>query len=285
MMMASPSMSSRRRTGLIAVLAAALLLGAAFAIPEVRTAAAEFLSIFRAKRVQPVTVAPISAPLPHGKLDIGTFTKEQEGAFLEVDSAQEATAVAGFALRLPERLPAGVTGAPAFGVFEGAKGSLTVDADKVRQTLEAAGITGVALDPQLDGAVIRLTIPPYALTKWDNVVLAQGRSPELDGTAGLDYDELRGQFLDLVAQFAPETALQLQNMADWRTTLPIPVPETVARTEVQVDGVTGALLEGVVKGEQGAAVLWQKNGVLYALAAENGSIPGSALVDAANSLK
>lgn len=280
----SSSRSSRQRMGIIAVLVAAALLAAALALPDVRTAAAEFLSIFRAKRVQPVTIAPISAPMPKGKLDIGTFTTEQRGQARAVASAQEAAAVTGFAPRLPQQLPAGVAGAPEFGVFEGAQGSLTIDAAKVQQTLASAGIAGVTLDPQLNGAVVRLTVPPYAIARWDNLALAQGRAPEIDGTAGLNYDELRGQALALLAQFAPATALQLENMADWRTTLPVPVPENAARSEVQVDGVTGALIESAGPGKQGAAVLWQKNGILYVLAAEGG-VPGSALVAAANSLQ
>ncbi|MCX6023835.1 MAG: hypothetical protein NTZ05_19325, partial [Chloroflexi bacterium] len=83
------------------------------------------LTIFRANRVQPVTVAPITAPLPFakGKLDLGTVTKEQQGEARKVSSAQEAATATGCALRLPPTLPAGASAAPTYGVFEGAAAS------------------------------------------------------------------------------------------------------------------------------------------------------------------
>ena len=57
----------------------------------------------------------------------------------------------------------------------------------------------------------------------DTLTLAQGKSPELLGPAGLDYDVLRKQALTVLGASSPDLAAQLAAISDWRTTLPVPV--------------------------------------------------------------
>jgi hypothetical protein len=60
----------------------------------------------------------------------------------------------------------------------------------------------------------------------------------------------------------PDIAAQIKAIKDPSTTLPIPIPKGLATTEsVQINGVQGLLIKAVI----GAGVVWQKNGVIYAV--------------------
>jgi hypothetical protein len=92
----------------------------------------------------------------------------------------------------------------------------------------------------------------------------------------VNVDRLREQLLRSEA-VPPQLSNQLLGIADWKTTLPIPVTRGTAR-EVPVDGTTGTLVIGEVPGP---ALVWQKDGVLYVI---GGQVPEAVLLDAARSL-
>jgi len=60
----------------------------------------------------------------------------------------------------------------------------------------------------------------------------------------------------------PDIAAQIRAIKDPSSTLPIPIPKGLATTgQVQVNGVQGLLIKAVL----GAGVVWQENGVIYAV--------------------
>ncbi|MBI4496858.1 MAG: hypothetical protein HY689_03025 [Chloroflexi bacterium] len=259
-----------------------LLLLAAFSLPAVRSAAEDFLSLFRVKRIQPVAAPPSDFRLPVRPDAFATVTSQEQGGTRTFASVQEAAA-AGFALRVPERLPAGLSEAPQVTVKEASRVSFVVDREQAEAALAAAGISGVTLDAQLDGAEFHMSIPALAVLAYgDRLRLVQGRSPEVQGPAGLDYDQLRAQALSVLAVSAPDTAAQLGAIGDWRTTLPVPVRSDTPWRAVTVDGVEGVLVEGGEHASGQTFVLWQKDGALYGL---RGAFPAADLLATANSLR
>jgi hypothetical protein len=61
----------------------------------------------------------------------------------------------------------------------------------------------------------------------------------------------------------PAIAAQIRAIKDPSSTLPIPIPKGLATTEpVEINGVPGGLL---IRAVVGAGVVWQKNGVIYAV--------------------
>jgi hypothetical protein len=74
---------------------------------------------------------------------------------------------------------------------------------------------------------------------------------------------------------------------DWTSTLVIPIPAHLSRfTEVTVDGVQGLLLEQDPHSptyQREMAVLWQLNGMIYAVCGQN--IASAELLRVADSLR
>jgi uncharacterized protein YfaT (DUF1175 family) len=64
----------------------------------------------------------------------------------------------------------------------------------------------------------------------------------------------------------PEEAARFSSTVDWTSTFVIPVPRYNSDyQEVQVDGVTGTLIESFQYGEQAYLLIWVKDGIVYAL--------------------
>jgi hypothetical protein len=84
--------------------------------------------------------------------------------------------------------------------------------------------------------------------------------PTVDST-GATATELEDYLLSQPG-VPPDIAAQIKAIKDPSTTLPIPIPKGLATTEpVQINGVQGLLIKAVL----GAGVVWQKNGVIYAV--------------------
>ena len=83
---------------------------------------------------------------------------------------------------------------------------------------------------------------------------------------------------------SPEEAADFARSVDWTTTLVIPVPRYGSEhEEVQVDGVTGTLIQQYgYKMDDGYLLIWVKDGILYALSGPGDS---TAALKIASSLK
>lgn len=281
-MVTSGTSSAVRRPKLLMAGAVLLLLLGAFTLPVVQGLAQEFLSIFRVKSIQPVTAPPRGLAPPVRPQDFVNVTVEQKGQVRSFASVAEARA-AGFSLRTPGQLPAGVLANPQVSVKEGSQARVTVDRQKAEAALAAAGVAGVTLDPRLDGAEFRVQVPAVVLLSYgDRVTVAQGPGPEVLGPPGLDYDKLRTQALAVLGAYAPDTAAQLAAIGDWRSTLPLPLSPSTPRRSVTVDGVEGLVIEGGEQSSGNTAVIWQKHGSVYGVW---GAATAADLLATANSLR
>jgi hypothetical protein len=80
-----------------------------------------------------------------------------------------------------------------------------------------------------------------------------------------------------------EEAAAFSNTVDWTSTLVVPIPKNAATyKQVNVDGVTGTLIQRPADDAPQYALLWVKDGILYAISGLGTNSPQA--VDMANSL-
>jgi hypothetical protein len=233
---------------------------------------------------------------------------------LPASTKQDAASLAGF----PVRLPAARTDAPQFHV-EGAHAfHMTVDRARLQDILDQAGRTDLILPASLDGASVSVQIPRSVGTAYGNcpqhqrngagsssssssqsqqpaptpslpsncVFFMQAPSPLVNVPSDLNLQQLAETALQFVGM-SPTQARQFCQTVDWRSTLVLPIPPSVRSYEtVTVDGVQGTLMNtsnhrGPGGSGTGYALVWVKNGIIYALF---GSGDSSAAVQLANSL-
>lgn len=298
------------RAGAIAVLALALLL----AFPTTRALAGELLNLFR---VQHVAVLPIdSTGLENmtGNEALGsqlselisesTKVTDEPSEPVMVASADEAESSAGFNVRLPaDQTPSRiyVTDPSAF--------TLTVDRAKAQAFIEAAGRSDLVLPESIDGAEIAVSIPatvnaafgtcpepqaekrqPGGVEEMENdmarkypdcIVFTQMPSPLVSAPNGVDVAQLAQIGLEF-SGMTREEAAAFTTTVDWTSTLVIPVPRrATAYEDISVDDVTGKLIQRVTDYAPEYALIWVKDGVVYAISGTGtDTAPAFAIVDA-----
>jgi len=296
------------RAGAIAVLALALLM----AFPTTRALAGELLNLFR---VQQVAVLPIDASgLENmtGNEALGsqlselisesTEVTDEPGEAIVAANADEAEASAGFNVRLPaDQTPSNiyVTDSSAF--------TLTVDRARAQAFIEAAGRTDLLLPESVDGAEIAVSIPATVNTAFgicpepqtekpemkdmegpresenypDCIVFTQMPSPLVNAPADLDMAQLAQIGLEF-SGMSREEAAAFTATVDWTSTLVVPIPRNAATYEdVSVDGVTGKLIQRTSEYSPEYALLWVKDGIVYAISGSGtDTAPAFAIVKA-----
>jgi hypothetical protein len=295
------------RAGAIAILALALLM----AFPTTRALAGELLNLFR---VQQVAVLPIdSTGLENmtGNEALGSQLSELISESTKVTdkpsepvlatNAEEAAASAGFNVRLPaDQTPSRiyVTDSSAF--------TITVDQAKAQAFIEAAGRSDLVLPKSIDGAEIAVSIPATVSTSFgtcpepqtqkpdvqemekdmgrdypDCIVFTQMPSPLVNAPADLDMAQLAQIGLEF-SGMSREEAAAFTATVDWTSTLVIPVPRRASTYEdVSVDGVTGKLIQRVTDYAPEYALIWVKDGIVYAVSGTGtDTAPAFAIVDA-----
>lgn len=272
-----PPAGARRPRRVAAVAAAIVALAVTVAAtPAGRSAAADFLAAFRTERFEVVTVESSDEDAFAALEALGEVTTSGEPTPTRVADAAAAAEAVGVPVAVPpaEALPSSVTSAqPSFTVTEPAEVRLTFDADRIAAHLSAHGADPAAIPAGLDGAALVVHVPAAAAVTYP------GDDDELPGlivgsaapvAASVDGDvslpALREFLLDLPG-LPPDTVRQLEQIQDWRTTLPIPVPPEVAAMarEADVAGTPGLVVDGL--GGLGGAALWQRDGVVHAVAA------------------
>jgi anti-sigma factor RsiW len=290
---------------LIAILAVAL------AFPQVRAAAADFLGLFRVQKIAVVQINPAGFPSQLGQStsfetmlsDQVQFT--QDGEAQDAASAEEASGLAGFTVRLPKR----AAGDLALHVQPGGTAEMTLNLALAQAVLDEIGRSDLRLPAELDGAAVKVQVARSVTAMYgecqltpeqaraagydpddgemprlpDCTTLMQMPSPTINAPAGLDIQSLGEVYLQVMGLSSEEAAVFARNV-DWATTLVIPLPRYQAEySEVTVDGVEGTLIQRG-SGEVGDQylLLWVKDGIVYALTG-----PGnrSAALTLGNSLK
>jgi len=274
--------------------AALVLLVLILAFPRTRALAGELLNLFRVRQVQVVPVDFTGLEQLTGDGALGNqFTElisdsvdmqQEPGEPVAAASAEEASQLAGFNVRIP----AGMTPSQ-INVTSGAALSLILDRSKVQALLDEAGRSDLVLPASVDGAEISVDIPASVSVAFgtcprpgsgepgnneqstterrypDCVILAQIPSPSVNAPADLDIEALARIGLEFTGM-SPEEAAELTSTVNWTSTLLVPIPRDAAiHEQVSVDGVTGTLIQRSSDETPQFALLWVKDGIIYAI--------------------
>ena len=282
----------------------ALLVGS-LAFAPARAIANTFLGLFRVEQVRVVEISVQNMPGQLGSSSQFEYIMsndvhiQERGEPQEVSSPEEASALAG----IPIRLPTQIEGQETLEVLPGGDVTFNVDLEQIRTVLRDIGRADIELPDSLDGATVFVDIQAGVQAKYgecefdleehlkshqtarglDCTTFLQIPSPTVSAPPGLDIVQIGEAFLQ-VTGMSPEEAADFARSVDWTTTLIIPVPRYGSEhEEVQVDGVTGTLIQQYgYKMDDGYLLIWVKDGILYAL-----SGPGDSTValEIASSLK
>jgi hypothetical protein len=296
---------SRRARPAWAVLAVIAILSVSLAVPSVRAIANNFLGLFR---VQQFTVIQIDENELESQLNevsanqlealfADSVTFEGGGEPLPVASPEEASQQAGFSIRLPSDAPEPVV----YEVQPSLNASMQIDVRRAQGILDELGHDDVRLPKTLDGEFVTVEVPAAVAANYGDcqarevendlegpppimmgqncISFIQVPSPTVSAPPDLDINQLGQAALEVLGMSEQEAASFAQNI-DWTTTLIIPIPRYRAQyEEVQVDGVQGTL---VSSGGNNFALLWVKNGVVYAITGQGSK---QAAIEMANSLQ
>ena len=275
------------RAGVIVVLAIALLM----AFPTTRAFAGQLLNLFRVQQVAVLPIDSTGLESMTGNTDIGsqlselvsrsTVVTEKPGKAVLAANADEASASAGFKVRLPaDSAPSKiyVTNSSAF--------TLTVDRTKAQALIDEAGRSDLVLPQSIDGAKIEVSIPASVSVAYgtcpepqtdkpdmqgpresypDCIIFAQLPSPLVNAPDGVDVGQLAQIALEFTGM-SQEEAAAFTKTIDWTSTLVIPIPRNAATyTDIPVDAVTGKLIQRTNNHSPEYALLWVKNGIVYAI--------------------
>ena len=295
----------------VAVLA---LLVASLSLEPVRAFAGQFLGLFRVSSVQVVEIDPTMLGQLSGESALGnqisqmlsqsvTFTKKPTQPQVAQNAAQ-AGALAGFKVRLP----ASRTDSPELIVSSGTAFQFVVDRKLAQSVLDQAGHKELQLPAALDGATIKVNIPAGVSAGYGDcptptgvgnnptnrkgspgrlyancVMLAQIPSPTVDTPPNLNVEQLAELGLQFTGMSAANAHAYAQTV-DWTSTLVIPIPRNAAQyKQVQVDGVTGYLIQRPVDDAPQYALVWVKNGIVYAIGGQGSD--NATAIQMANSLQ
>lgn len=275
----------RKRTLWIAISVVALL-AIVFTLTPANALASSFLSLFRVQKVQVITFDTAAAETARGKVEanqaaIENIFKEdlkitRQGKNVEVASVDEAAQKAGFTPHLPTALEN-----PIIRVEPGMNAIFTIHNAKLQALIDAVGVDA-KLPAAVDGKPITVDVAAAVVvssgcqttqnpTTKENMYIAstctsfvQMPSPVVNTPEGLNIPAL-GQAVFQFMGLPADQAAQLSQKIDWTSTLVLPIPtdNKVTYKDVQVDGVSGTLLEG--SGQDGSALVWVKDGMLYGL--------------------
>jgi hypothetical protein len=229
----------------------------------------------------------------------GTFTPPLPAQPQLVADAAAASAASGMAVLTPSWLPQGVQPSTTFAVIAGRSASFTFDAAKARTAAAAQGKSLPAMPEDVDGTTLQVTTSSAVIAAHDEtsgdgnaesggallpasfpkLIVAQTSAPSVtsDGAAAATLE----QYLLSQPGLSPELATAIKALGDPGNTWPVPVPINLAAAHpVHVQGVSG-LAVGDSTGI-GGGILWQKDGVIYAVA---GSQTEKDLLAVANALR
>ncbi len=294
-----------------AALALILILVTALSFPSVRAAAGSFLGLFRVQHIAVVQFNPDDVPQTEAALSqLDTLLAEdvkfeELGEPQTLNDASEASRLAG----IPVRLPQAVSEAPVLRYKPGARITINLDAERIRQILKDLGQGDLELPDRVDNTTVTVNIPASIMALYgdcgaaleeadpaqaetaseararssDCIFFWQMPSPQVDAPAWLDMQQMGEIFLQFLGM-SPEEAAQFARNVDWTTTLVIPIPrDSTSYAELEVDGVRGTLIqESYGSQRQQFLLLWVKDNIIYAL---SGSRKAQKALEIANSLR
>lgn len=277
--------------------AAVAALAAAFALALVFSPlggyARSFLTIFEPQQFQPIQVS--RADLRQLRLSpeadrIGTqrvIRKPKRTYYPTLAAAQKHTSIRVLA---PSALPPHFGTVHSFFVMSPAEMTFTFSADKARAFEKRSHKTLPPMPQGLDGTTVRLQTGQVFNAHYEAAhaknsgraaffELVEAPAPSVTST-GASLDVLE-RYLLAMPNVSPQLAEQIRALGDIRNTVPVPV--VIDKQSAKRVTVQGA--DGLAVGDNtglGAGVMWQKNGVIYAVA---GPISMDEVLTVANGLR
>jgi hypothetical protein len=277
-------------------LAVVLILVVVLSFPLARAFADQVLNLFR---VQQVVVVPIDFTGMQqltgndtlGKqvsdlISSSITTQQKPGKPVTVADVTKASQQAGFSVRVPQAMTPSrinVEGAAAF--------TLKVDVAKAQALLNESGRPDLVLPSSINGTDVSVKIPASvsiaygtcpdpAIQDADNainsngsagrqypdcVILAEIPTPTVSAPPDLDIAQLAQIGLEFTGMTSDQAAAFTKTV-DWTSTLVIPLPKNAATyQQLTIDGVTGTLIQRPADDAPQYALLWVKNGIIYAI--------------------
>lgn len=241
--------------------------GVAVVVSGASTAAAtDWLQIFRAEQVAPVT-APRADLVSLPDLDeVGTIEVVSKVDVRPMADAAAAEKVSSLAVPRVDKLPRGVSGQPRYFAGPQASANFTFSVAKTAQTL---GATPPPPPPGLDGSRFRFTAGPGVVSVWGldrgvpAMIVGRAVAPAVYST-DVPFATARDYVLALPT--VPESVKsQLRAFSGDGTTLPLFVQaEKMTTSTADVGGVRATVLasrDGLMAG-----VVWVSDGIVTAVA-------------------
>lgn len=185
-----------------------------------------------------------------------------------------------------DKLPAGAAGLPVrYTITDNVSGTYVLDVAAAKQQATASGKPELANLPwpNVNQLPFSFDIPASVVVAYGSGSQSFGylqmASPTLTVPGELDVNAFRAAVLALPGLPA-DTVAQIKAVKDWQKTLIIPVPANATTENVTINGNPGLLILDPVS--QGGVVMWQANGVLYAV---GGRLTRDQLLTAANGMR
>ena len=272
--------SAALRSPVLAVAAAVALVAGASA-----AAATNWLQIFHAERIAPVTAPEFElAQLPELEA-FGDLEVTEKPNVRRVAGAAEAQQITGLPVPQVSGLPRGVTGDPVYIAGDRVSATFTFSAEKAAQFVKAAGGTPTPPPAGLDGSQFRLVAGPGVAMVWAQnrpvpaMIVGRAKAPTVF-SSGIPFETARDYILSLPG-LPQNIASQLRSFSADGTTLPLFVPaDQMTSSTADVSGVPATVLasrDGVK-----AAVVWVDKGVVTAVA---GSLSADEVLSVARGLR
>jgi hypothetical protein len=264
------------RRSLLATIAAVVAVLSLLALPPVRAAANDLLSIFRVQKVVFLPIDPARlqqlAKLDFDKntLFVAKPTVEHPAPPRAVASAGEAASAVGEAVEQPSTFPSTPL-TTEFKVSGPSRMQFQINAAAAREVLQLMGIDDVTIPDALGARPIVVDVPALAITRYHglnyDITLHQARSPNVALPEGVNLAQLGKAALRLLGM-TPEQAEATSQGIDWNNTLIFPFPkDTNNIRQVTINGENGLLASGGARGAQHWQLYWQRGGKLYMLEA------------------
>lgn len=279
----------------IALISATAIIASALCIPSVRAAAESALSLFRVSEAKTITISlpdiqtltaeakqlGIGAEHVGASTDSGAPAETPEHIFESVakpiTSAREFTA---FPFRLPE---SGVSASPR--LYSVASASKTVTINTKTLNIALAKIKATSISGALDGAKITVATSPTAIAEYAGMTLLETQGYSVNGSGAAVnaiWRSLAGS-----ADIPADLSSQLAAIDPMGSDVYLPVVEGLGReTDLGVTtgyiysakdlAQVGAALPNLanasvlskLQGSNASALIWTKDGILYALVGE-----------------
>ena len=252
------------RRPVVAVLAFAVVLtGAGTA------AASDWLQIFKAEQVAPVSISTSDLIALPDLSAYGDLAMTGDPNVHEVADAAAAEAESGLDVPEVAALPRGVSGESVYQVGGEATATFTFSAERAAQAAAEAGETLPTPPPGLDGSQVRLVAGPGVAQVWSSsagapaLIVARAVSPSAF-SSGVAFGTVRDYLLSLPG-LPDDVAAQLRTFTGDGSTLPLPVPaDQFDTSSAQVHGESATVL--AARDKTMSAVVWVDDGELTVVA-------------------